>query len=83
MTSRQRDLTMIARLLACSFGLGLVLASIPATAGPLAPRQTPPGQHTAEEASAPGKTADRRAQAQEHRWDRRLNEISASICNGC
>ncbi len=67
--------------LAFTFGLGLL--AFPATAAPGAPRQAPPVQHTAEEASALGEAAERRARAQERRWDRRLNEISGSICTGC
>jgi hypothetical protein len=39
--------------------------------------------YTAEESAALGAAADRRAQAQQRKWDRRLNEISGSICDGC
>lgn len=40
-------------------------------------------QYTAEESEALAAAADRRALAQQRKWDRRLNEISGSICNGC
>ena len=33
--------------------------------------------------AALGVAADRRAQAQQRKWDRRLNKISGSICDGC
>jgi hypothetical protein len=39
--------------------------------------------YTAEESAALGAAADRRAQAQQRKWDRRLNKISGSICDGC
>ena len=39
--------------------------------------------YTAEESAALGAAPDRRAQAQQRKWDRRLNKISGSICDGC
>jgi hypothetical protein len=40
-------------------------------------------KYTAEESEALGAAAQRRAEAQQREWDKRLNEISASICRGC
>jgi len=38
---------------------------------------------TAAETATLGAAADRKAEAQQRRWDRRLNLISGSICKGC
>ena len=46
-------------------------------------RDAPSRRYTAEESAALGAMADRRAQAQQRKWDRRLNLISGSICDGC
>jgi hypothetical protein len=46
--------------------------------------QSPPARrYTAEESAALGAAAQRRAEAQQRGWERRLEKISASICNGC
>jgi hypothetical protein len=39
--------------------------------------------YTAAETATLGAAADRKAEAQQRRWDRRLNLISGSICKGC
>ena len=39
--------------------------------------------YTAEESAALGAAADRRAVEQQRLWDRRLKQISGSICDGC
>jgi hypothetical protein len=39
--------------------------------------------YTAEESAALGAAADRRALERQRLWDRRLKQISGSICNGC
>jgi hypothetical protein len=58
---------------------GLVLAKEAAVSTPPRPER----QYTAEESVALGAAADRRAEAQQRRWDRRLKQISGSICDGC
>jgi hypothetical protein len=45
--------------------------------------QNPSRRYTAEESVALGAAADRRALAQQRKWDRRLQEISGSICDSC
>ncbi len=40
-------------------------------------------RYTAEESAALGAAAQRRAEAQQRKWDQRLNKISGSICEGC
>jgi hypothetical protein len=40
-------------------------------------------KYTADESEALGAAAQRRAEAQQRKWDKRLNEISGSICRGC
>jgi hypothetical protein len=59
---------------------------IPATSGKDADPsvQNPASRrYTAVETAALGAAADRRALAQQRKWDRRLQEISGSICDGC
>ena len=76
---------MSSRSLAFAIIVGGLVASGPVSgkeaAGSL--QNTPSRNYTAEESAALGAAADRRAQAQQRKWDRRLNKISGSICDGC
>ena len=59
-----------------------VLAKEPSDTSAVA--QSPPARrYTAEESAALGAAAQRRAEAQQRGWERRLEKISASICHGC
>jgi hypothetical protein len=58
--------------------------------GPVSGKDTGPSvqnstlrRYTAEETAALGAAADRRALAQQRKWDRRLQQISGSICDSC
>jgi hypothetical protein len=71
---------------------GLVILSALAAAAPAHAAnpnpQTPQASfkkkvYTAEESAALGAAAQRRAEARQKEWDRRLNQISGSICTGC
>ena len=52
--------------------------------GPPVSKQVPTVRHyTSAETAALGAAADRRAVEQQRLWDRRLKQISGSICDGC
>jgi hypothetical protein len=63
-----------------------LLAAMPAQAAGPSQRQARAASkkvYTAEESAAMGNAVQRRAEARQREWDRKLNQISGSICIGC
>ena len=61
------------------------IISVPAEAKPSS-SSTAPLEHqtyTAEESKRLGDEAQRRAEVQQHIWDRKMKAVSTSICTGC
>jgi hypothetical protein len=79
---------MSSRSWACFLLVGFLAVPWPALAveppdrNAASPNATRP-HYSAEESAALGAAARRLAEEQQRKWDRRLNQISGSICNGC
>ena len=73
------------RPLVFALAIGTLMAPGPVSGKDADPSVQNPAarRYTAEETAALGAAADRRALAQQRKWDRRLQEISGSICDGC